>query len=121
MSKIAIRGHEFDFDLYDLDTMELYTAAEAELYEVTGGADIANSPSVETLTTVFKALSAYFDKMLGEGSLMQILDGKRNIMDALDAYYELRDMAIESNLGRAAEVARRAAIPDKYKLKKIRK
>ncbi|MDL2206265.1 hypothetical protein LJC33_05070 [Eubacteriales bacterium OttesenSCG-928-N13] len=118
---ICIRGHEFEFDVFDLDAMERYGAAESALGESIDPKVISADPSPERLSAVHEALTVFFDTVLGEGSLSIILDGKRNPVDALDAYYDLRDGALANTQARAAAVAARSKIPDKYNPARLKK
>ena len=116
MSKVVIRGHEFEFDGLDLDALSTYSDAEKNIRSVLESVNsLAENPNLDDLTTVFKGLVAYFDKVLGKGSLMKVLDGKRNLGEALDAYYDLRDSVLAENTTKAAEIAKRAQVPDAFK------
>ena len=121
MSKVIIRGHEFDIDLYDLDQIGARAQADALLGEGMNGTDLISNPTYEGMVAVFGMVAAFFDTVLGEGSLLTILNGRRDVADALDAYYDFRDALLDASLSRAAEIARRAKLPEKYRLEKMKK
>lgn len=118
---ITVLGKQFDYQVYDLDAMAKSEASDAALkaaLEAVGGYE--GQPSIEQQEAMFAAYTAYFDAMLGEGSLSQILGGRRNVMDATEAYYDFRDAVLDAMIQRVNAVARRAAIPEKYSPDRIR-
>jgi hypothetical protein len=121
VSKINIRGHEFEVDFLDIDQAEAMLTGESEMSAQIQALDLIKNPTMGTLAELFKSLTDFFDKSVGAGSLSTILDGKRNVGDALDAYYDLRDSMVESAQKRMDEIALRKQLPEKYRANKIRK
>jgi len=119
--RIVIREHEFAYDLADLDALERLDAAEKALIDQIDADTLTQDPTLETLSALYDALAAFFDTVLGDGALRTILDGRRNPIDGLEAYYDFRDMLLEGTIVRAATVTKRATIPAKYRPENIRK
>ena len=121
MNKIVIRGHDFDLGVFDLDETKRRAELEAALGGKLGALDLANNPTYEGMVQVYEELVLFFDGVLGAGSLDVILDGKHDVADALDAYYDLRDALLEASIARATQIAMRAKLPEKYRLDRVRK
>ena len=120
MSSVTIRGETFSLDLFDIDDFARTMAAErAFLAEIDLG-ELLGNLSEEKLVELYSALLAYFDVVLGKGSLDRILQGKRSVLDGLDAFFDLRDAALESAFERELNVLRRNELPAKYRLDAVR-
>lgn len=119
---ISVRGHEFNYPLYDIDAMARNEASDAALkaaLEAVGSYE--GFPTLEQQEDILSAYAAYFDVVLGEGTLEKLLGGKRNAMDAIEAYYDVRDAVLDAMIQRANAVARRGQVPEKYDPEKVRK
>ena len=121
MNKIVIRGHEFELGVYDLDELKRRDDADKVLGQKIAAVDLIGDPTYGSLVMVLDELERFFDDALGAGSLAVILDGKRDVADALEAYYELRDAILDATLTRAMEIARRAKVPEKYNMDKVKR
>lgn len=121
MSKIVIRGHEFNHNPLNLDTLMIQQRADETLKESVDVESIAKNPTLDALLKVYMAVDAYFTTVLGEGSLSAILDGERDPIGAMDAYYDLRDAGLEMIQKNASSLQGRKQIPDKYNPEKLKR
>lgn len=124
---ISIRGHELPFSFSNIDRVKSYAAAY-RVMEAGASEGLARIQGCETLEdmaevleALYKALDDFFSVQFGEGTLGTILGGERDVMEALDAFYDLRDAALENNAARASMTSARAVIPDKYNPDNTRK
>ena len=121
MSKVTIRGHEFELGVFDLDETKRRADADAELGEKIQATDLINNPTYEGMVMVYEELDRFFGSVLGEGSLGLVLGGKRDVGDALYAYYNLRDALLDASLARATEITKRQKLPAKYRMDRVKK
>lgn len=121
MSQITVKGHDFELDMLDLDVYAQNIENSAALAQTVADNDLAVGVTIEKLSAVYEAIRLYFDQTLGEGALAKILDGKRRPLEALDAYYDLRDAIVADAERRATLLAGRRQLPKKYATDRLKR
>lgn len=85
MSKFEINGVELEYDAFDMDTVEKFTAAKQEVADqVTALADTKDIVKVGRAQC--KAVKGFFDTVFGEGMGEKVCGEKDNLKACAEAY-----------------------------------
>lgn len=91
MSTFTIRGHEFEYDFFDADELEVFMNASKRVSKEFGEIDKQTIPPADALRAQCSTINTFFDTMFGKGTAAKIFGGKNNIKDHLEAFVEVRD------------------------------
>lgn len=122
MSRISIRGHEFEFSLSDIDALTKVSkwpellGAEAQRL----GAQAVDGDPIEPMRALLELETRLFDEVLGDGALSKVLGGKRDPVDGIEAFFELNRAVGEASKDYGREISQKLRSLDKYKPETIR-